>query len=850
MKQHESQGTSSNHTPEIIGEFPCTQTQLRCWVLDQFRPGNPALNVAVRWEIRGSFKASTIEAAFKKIIQRHEILRTRFVERGGNPYQQVVEAIDFKLSVIDVRSMPAEQRDKRILSIGEETASAPFDLARAGLFRVTLLMVENNRAFLLITAHQTCFDGSSIRVLGRELGEIVSAIEMGRTPILPELALQYGDFALWQHEYLASYGFEAERNFWKQTLAGAPYFEIPSDHPRPAIKTTSCDILAAVKPVDFGERIEAAAREQKVSLFAYGVAIISHVLHDVTGAEDIVLGTQIAGREQSDLEPMIGVFINNLVLRLPVRPDMRFNDHLRSATQAVSAAVNHQRMPFNKLVEFINPVRDASRNPLISVNFNLSKAFLEDRRYGDFELLSAASQSPGLIHDISFAMVGLPSGWRMSIEYNTDLFDRSTIERILQLWQDVYERALKSPAETLSTKRLGQQSPVHASGTTVASASAQAPAADSHSPVLDIAPAGPENVTGLSATERIRLLGEIWARVLDVDKVRPEGDFFALGGHSLLALRMLSAVKDRFGTKPELTLLFKQPTLGGFADAVFGPTESAPTVPLVARAPAWERNDYKQGTGACAVYTINHPFLYYQLANRLSDAVSVYNVNMFAASEAELLSDAKLEDIAASAIRAMDIPRGAGPVGIVGLCVNGILAIEVARQLRQSDVNVAFTAAIDAWAPGYVHSQPWLTQRVWNAEQRLKRTVYFIRKLLTGRIKPSNFLREFRVTKWMLGVFSLGRVGTSDEETANFLVTNYLVRTARNFKAEPIGELLLVRSEASPARARKLLFGWNETVAGKASVIDLEGWHEDSLKLDGMRRVASAMEERLVGGNH
>eukprot|EP01032_Pedospumella_encystans_P003596 gene3596-4258_t len=191
---------------------------------------------------------------------------------------------------------------------------------------------------------------------------MASAIEAGRAPVLPGLPLQYGDFALWQQEYLSSYGFEAERSFWKETLSGAPYFEVPSDHPRPAVKTTNGNIISAAKPVEFGERIEAAARDHKVSLYAYGVAVVSAVLHRVTGAEDILFGTQIAGREQSDLEPMIGVFINNMVLRLPVRPDMSFEEHLRSANQTVSAAVNHQRMPFNKLVEFINPVRDPSRN--------------------------------------------------------------------------------------------------------------------------------------------------------------------------------------------------------------------------------------------------------------------------------------------------------------------------------------------------------------------------------------------------------------------------------------------------------------------------------------------------------
>jgi thioesterase domain-containing protein/acyl carrier protein len=841
MNQHDTQVSPSTAAPHVVGEFPCTQTQLRCWVLDQLQPGNPALNVAVRWEIRGNFKASTIEAAFRKIIQRHEILRTRFVERQGNPYQQVLDTVEFKLSVIDVRNMPSEQREQRILSIGEETASAPFDLTRGGLFRVTLLMVENNRAFLLITAHQTCFDGWSIRVLGRELGEIASAMEAGRSPVLPDLPLQYGDFALWQQEYLSSYGFETEKSFWKETLAGAPYFEVPSDHPRPAIKTTNGNIISAAKPIEFGELIEAAARDHKVSLYAYGVAIVSAVLHRVTGAEDILFGTQIAGREHSDLEPMLGVFINNLVLRVPVRPQMNFEEHLRSANETVSAAVNHQRMPFNKLVEFINPVRDPSRNPLISVNFNLSKAFMEDRRYGDFELISAASQSPGVVYDISFGMVGRPSGWRMSIEYNTDLFDRSTIERILQLWQDVYEQALNTPTAPLSPERIGRQVPDADSASSVSRTS------DRPAPVSGTAQSDDtRDVSELSAAERMKLLGEIWAKVLAVESVAPEGDFFALGGHSLLALRMLSAVKERFGIKPELTLLFKQPTLRGFAEAVFGPAEITSPVTPTNRGPSWELNTYKQGTGACTVYSINHPFLYYQLANRLSDTLSVHNVNMFGASEADMSTDVNLEDVAASAIRAMNIKPGAGPVGIVGLCVNGIVALEVARQLRKSGVDVAFTAAIDAWAPGYFRSQPWLRQRLWNAERRLKRTSYFIRKLLTGRMKLVAFLKEFRLTQWLLGAVAPSRTAASAEETANVRVTEFLVRAARNFKAEPVGELLLFRSEASPARARRLSFGWGDEVARDASVIDLEGWHEDSLTVDGMRRLASAIDERLA----
>ncbi|WP_159949162.1 condensation domain-containing protein [Rhizobium sp. 18065] len=830
---------------KVIGEFPCTQTQLRCWVLDQLQPGNPALNVAIRWEIRGAFKTATIEAAFRKIIQRHEILRTRFVERRGSPYQQVLDAVDFKMSVIDLRNMPADQREQRILSIGEETASAPFDLGKGGLFRVALLMVENNRAFILITAHQTCFDGWSIRVLGRELGEFASAIDAGRVPDLPELPLQYGDFALWQQEYLSSYGFEAEKTFWKEKLVGAPYFELVSDHPRSLVKSTNGNILSAVKGLEFGERIEKAARDHKVSLYAYGVAVVSAALHRFTGAEDILFGTQIAGREQSDLEPMIGVFINNMVLRLPVQPQSTFEDHLRTSTETVTAAVNHQRMPFNKLVEFVNPVRDPSRNPLISVNFNLSKAFLEDRHYGDFELISAPSQSPGVIYDISFGMVGRPSGWRMSVEYNTDLFEKSTIERLLQLWQDVYEQALSNPMAPLSSgaafERRGNIETRGAEAPVINIARKQPqPAAGGDTTFA------PEDPAALSASDRILRMGEIWADVLDVEKVEPDGNFFALGGHSLLALRMLATVRDTFGIKPELALLFKEPTLKGFTQTLFGGIAVEALPPAPSPGISWEVNTYKTGTGPGTVYTLNHPFLYYRLANTLDDAISVHNVNMFGASDDETASDASLEEIAAQAIEAMQIDKRHGPVAIVGLCVNGVLAVEVARQLRKAGVDVAFTAIIDAWAPGYFRAQSKWRQRLWNMERRYKRVGYFVHKLLSGRIKPVVFLKEFNATLWLMEKLGIGAAQPTAEENANSRVTDFLVRAARAYRARPSGELMLFRSQANHPRAKKLLFGWGQAAPANTRVIDLEGWHEDSLTVDGMHTLAVSIEDALL----
>lgn len=843
MNQIGSTIQSPDAPASIVGEFPCTQTQLRCWVLDQLKPGNPALNVAVRWEIRGDFKASSIEAALRRIIQRHEILRTCFVERDGNPYQQVVENVDFRLSVIDLRNMPADQREQRILTIGEETASAPFDLGRPGLIRVSLLIVENDRAFILITAHQSCFDGWSIRVLGREVGEIAAAIDAGRTPNLPDLPLQYGDFALWQKAYLESYGFDAEKTFWREQLVGAPYFEVHTDHPRKASKTNNGDIISVVKPKEFGERIENAAREHRVSLYSYGAAVMSAMLHRYTGAADILFGTQIAGRDHSDLENMIGVFINNLVLRFRMAPDASFLDHLRASSEVVAAGLNHQRMPFNKLVELINPPRDASRNPLISVNFNLQKAFLEDRRYGGFELISAPSQSPGVIYDLSFIMIGRPSGWRMSIEYNTDLFDRSTIEQLLQMWQDAYEVALGQPTAPLSSLAV----PKAARAQGQIDRAVASPAADRVDGGNEAKQTQPENQPAqLSPAQRVTALGEIWARILDVRSVRPSDDFFALGGHSLLALRMISAVKERFDLKPSLEILFRAPTLEAFAREIFGDVAQEDVKPERLR--VWDAVLYKKGTGPCTVFTLNHPFLYYRLASELEDTVSVYNVNMLGASSVSEAEQSSLEQIAADAIAAILMADVTGPICVVGLCINGVLAVEVTRQLKAAGKDVVFTAAIDSWAPGYFRSLPKSRQRWWSTEKRVRRLGYFTGKMLRGRMSPVALFKEFNATLALMKMFRIRAAEPTPEEQGNADATEILVRAARHYRAVEVEALQLFRSQANHRRASRLRFGWGDRIDGDTPVIDLQGWHEDSLTVDGIRTLAATINDRLRVG--
>jgi thioesterase domain-containing protein/acyl carrier protein len=342
----------------------------------------------------------------------------------------------------------------------------------------------------------------------------------------------------------------------------------------------------------------------------------------------------------------------------------------------------------------------------------------------------------------------------------------------------------------------------------------------------------------------VEALGEIWRDVLGVSAVGPLDDFFELGGHSLLALRMLSAVRKAFDVKPTLESLFQHPTLDAFAKVAF----DRPKIEVTAAADKnfWERVACKSGAGPLTVYTINHPYLYYRLANELADDVSVYNINMFNADIDEKLHNLTFAEIAKRAVDAMEVEAGR-PVAIVGLCINGTLAMEVTRQLRESGVDVTVTAVIDAWAPDFLLSLPKLRQMLWTGERRVKRVVHFTQKVLTRRMSVLRYFKEFKATTKLIRMLGVKGSEHTPEDMKTVQVTNLLVTASQDYCAAD-GEddkVILLRSQANSTRARTLLFGWGGAVAKTTPVFDIDGWHEDSLTSDGIRQLAAALSRKL-----
>ena len=440
-------------TDDLIAKpqgVPCSHAQRRFWVLDRLDPGDPALNVAVRWRLEGSVPVATAERAFRLIITRHEVLRSYFEHAAGEPVQFVAPTVAFKIPVIDLGHLPLAEALAEGDRIARTEAQSSFDLGTPPLIRVTLLRLHDTLSYLLVTAHHTVCDGWSIGILAREFGEICAATHAGRFPVLPELSVSYGEFAEWQNEQLNGPGWQHETEYWATALKGLSYFELRPDRPRSAAQGGTCEIVSTLLDRAFTGALEQLARRNGCTLFMTVLAGLFVLLHRHSGETDIAIGTQVAGRDEIELEDLVGVFINTLILRADLRNNPSFSDTLARVSDVVTEAFDHQHIPLEKLIEILKPPREPDRNPFFSINFIYQRSFIQNATYGGFKLIDVPSVSAGTVYDLNFFMVERPEGWRLSCEYKSGLFDAATVERLLEHLRILLDSAVTDAARPIA----------------------------------------------------------------------------------------------------------------------------------------------------------------------------------------------------------------------------------------------------------------------------------------------------------------------------------------------------------------------------------------------------------------
>jgi len=448
---------------EEVFVFPTSFAQQRLWFLDQLVSGI-AYNVPIIVGLSGSLNLGALEQSFNAIVRRHEVLRTTFGVVEGQPVQMITPHLSVPLPLIDLQQLSMAPREAAAQRLMAQEMQQPFNLAQGPLLRLMLLQLEAAEYVLVINLHHIVFDEWSIGILIRELGLLYTAFSIGKPSLLPELPIQYADFAHWQRQWLQGEVLRSQLSYWKQQLQDLPGLELPVDRPRPLQQSYQGATQLLELPLDLAEALEVLSQQEGATLFMALLAAFQAFLFRYTGQEDIAVGSPIANRNRSDLEGLIGFFANTLVLRLDLSGNPTFRELLGRARQVALAAYAHQDLPFEKLVEELHPERDLSRNPLFQVVFALQNVPMEQLALPGVTLSSLNLEMRTTRFDLELYLWKCSenfrslwgSGWQQSeglrgvLVYSTDLFEPSSITRMLKHFQTLLAGAVAHPDTRLS----------------------------------------------------------------------------------------------------------------------------------------------------------------------------------------------------------------------------------------------------------------------------------------------------------------------------------------------------------------------------------------------------------------
>ena len=435
--------STADASPLAETRFPCTPAQERLFRRAQARPDDPALNIALRWEIEGRVAGEEIAQAIAATMARHESLRTRIVEENGVLTQRVVASVAPRFSSIDLTSLPDAERETRARAIAEEAARTPFALDVALLHRQTLLTLGGDRAWLLLTFHHVMFDAGSIDVFHRDFSEALDAVVNGRAMTWAPLDLHYGDYAAWLKSVEGSGALDGDRAFWRRRLADQPSFEIEGDRSRSETGARPAAIVATMLAGDDGKAMEDRARGLGMTTFAFNAGVLAAALAIWTGRDDILFTTQVAGRDEIETEPLIGLFVNDVALRFDATRGRGFDAFLAAVNDAVLEALTHARLPAAEVAALAD-LPGAPDAPLAAINFMLLGKTRSQAREGQVCVHRRQSvATPAAQYDLNFFMVHWPAGWRLAVEYDATRYELSRPQALLSLWEATLKAALR-----------------------------------------------------------------------------------------------------------------------------------------------------------------------------------------------------------------------------------------------------------------------------------------------------------------------------------------------------------------------------------------------------------------------
>jgi amino acid adenylation domain-containing protein len=425
--------------------LPLSYAQQRLWFVDQLEPGSSAYNVPTAVRLRGELHVAALRRSINEIIRRHEVLRTSFPQRGGQPFQHISPASEVNMAVIDLSEEPRPQAEATALRLARHETHQAFDLSRGPMLRAMLLRIGEADHVLVITMHHIASDGWSVAILIREFMQLYSAYRAGEESPLQELKSQYADFAVWQRQYLSGETLEEQLKYWKRQLEGINALEMPADKPRPAILSNQAASVRFILAEDLSDGLKALGKQEGATLFIVLLAGFQLLLSHFSSRTDVVVGTSVSNRNRSEIENLIGFFVNQLVLRTRLEGVRNFKKLVHKVREVVLQALTHQDLPFELLVDEAAPTRRLGNSPLFDAKLVLQNAIEEKIELPGLQFEEIGVHEPGLRNPLYLELSDTHNGLQGLLQYSPELYEAATINLLVEQLKQIYASAVETP---------------------------------------------------------------------------------------------------------------------------------------------------------------------------------------------------------------------------------------------------------------------------------------------------------------------------------------------------------------------------------------------------------------------
>jgi thioesterase domain-containing protein len=717
------------------GNLPLSFPQQRLWFLDQLAPGSCAYNIPMAFRIKGPLNVPVLEQSLNEIVQRHEALRTTFAIVDGQPVQVIAPALSVKISVVDLRELPNTEGETQALQLATESAQQSFDLNLGPLLRAALFSLSEHDHVLLLNVHHIAFDGWSAGILFQELSVFYDAFLTGKPLQLPQLPIQYADFAVWQRQWLQGEFLSTLLSYWKQQLCGLSAQHLITDRPRKAARTYRSGCQTLVLPKTLTEALRELSRKSSVTLFTTLLAAFKVLLRCYTNSDDLFVCTPIANRNRTEVKGLIGYFVNLLVLRTDLSGNPSFRELLAQIRQVSSAAYAHQDLPVQRLVDCLNLVH----TPLSQVMFVLQNVPMQPLQLPSLTVTSLEIDNGVTDFDLFLSMQEEAENLTGMLKYNTDLFDGATIIRMLQQFQLLLESIVGNPAQPLSSLHLLTETEKIHQHAFPENAQARIEPERVHSTLTK----------GVRSTEYVAPRGtlefqlrKIWQDVLGIEPIGVRDNFFELGGQSLLALRLFAQIEQISGKNLPLATLLQAPTIEQQASILEQEEWSASWPILVPIQTGGEKPPFFAVHGA-----YGNVIFYYDLVRHLDPRQPVYGIQP-QGLDGKQLAHSRIEDMAAHYIRELRTLQPQGPYFLGGYSMGGKIALEMAQQLQVQGEKVKLVVLFDTLGASFLKPLPFRVRAFRHLNNllrlKLKEKLTYVKQRLISKSNVDNTLPLFQ----------------------------------------------------------------------------------------------------------